>query len=790
MASYEANRGGSSAEMDDKEAQDARSNANNANNIRNAADVAIASKNPYAMAAGAAVKAADKITGGKSTDALAKGMTKANKMAPGGRNVQDASNKLSESGASDKIGQAARAKNAVSGGGQGGPPSSGAANAAQAGGNAAQAADNAQKAQEAADKAQKAADTAKKAEEKAPDRRNEESSSSDEESTQKKSGFGGFIGKSLITTVLVSAAPFFFIFILFFAAIATVSGLFGDYEDAIGMSNTLNEETGGVVFSASTPEQQAFYDRVNQVKLEYQAKGKTVDAMKIVAVFHVLNNNGAGIEYKDMTTHRIEQIADAMFDGNVYSEETFKQNLVSSIIPTYIKGLSQGQKEDIAKEVIDYIDRYNSLVGKEGFNPYGSGLCGGSNNCTYEIKGYYIHSKGNVNETVNLDNLYVRLMQCGTANGHNYGGTFGKPLEDEDLVPFEKYILGVAYQEIGDSAATNPKAAEAFKAQMVAARSYILARHADMGGWRTLKQEGDKWVLQAAACTQDQVYCDPDKGCSSNDGQWSMVYSGTSKAKKLRDPMPQDSPLRQYASETAGEVLVNSQGYIIYAGYKQAEQNMMSQLSNNGLNYKQILLQVYNQGDRNYGASDIKKNTCTNTGGTNCVSSGEFSQWRQGGQSWSTIPIGNSGKNIGQIGCLATSVSMLIAKSGVPTNVQGEFNPGTFVTYLNSHGGFDSGGNFVWGSVTSVAPSWKYQGKASVSGLTRQQKLAKIQEIISQPNTYAVAEVKGNTGQHWVAIDSVSGSTVNMMDPSSNSTDMWGQYNWVNTSIIASFKVS
>ena len=46
-----------------KQAEDARSTQNNANTILNAADVAIATKNPYAAAAGAAVKAADKITG-------------------------------------------------------------------------------------------------------------------------------------------------------------------------------------------------------------------------------------------------------------------------------------------------------------------------------------------------------------------------------------------------------------------------------------------------------------------------------------------------------------------------------------------------------------------------------------------------------------------------------------------------------------------------------------------------------------------------------------------------------
>ena len=95
---------------DQKKEEKERADKNNANNIRNAADVAMASKNPYAMAAGGAVKAADKITGGKSTEMLGKAMTTANRFSPGGRRIQNASNKLNESGASDKIGKAAAAK--------------------------------------------------------------------------------------------------------------------------------------------------------------------------------------------------------------------------------------------------------------------------------------------------------------------------------------------------------------------------------------------------------------------------------------------------------------------------------------------------------------------------------------------------------------------------------------------------------------------------------------------------------------------------------------------------------
>ncbi len=110
--------------------QKERNDQNNANNVRNAAEVAIASKNPYAMAAGAAVKAADKVTGGKASEKIGKSITRANKIAPGGRRLQRASNKLSESGASDAIGTAASMKNGAKGGAKGASSASNAGNKA------------------------------------------------------------------------------------------------------------------------------------------------------------------------------------------------------------------------------------------------------------------------------------------------------------------------------------------------------------------------------------------------------------------------------------------------------------------------------------------------------------------------------------------------------------------------------------------------------------------------------------------------------------------------------------
>ena len=122
---YEAKRNDSGSQQ--PQTQDERNVQNNANNIRNAADVAMATKNPYAMAAGAIVKGADKLTGGKSTEMLGKALNTANKVTPGGKMAQNSLNKMSESGMADKVGKAASMYNSAQGNGTGGANGAGGA---------------------------------------------------------------------------------------------------------------------------------------------------------------------------------------------------------------------------------------------------------------------------------------------------------------------------------------------------------------------------------------------------------------------------------------------------------------------------------------------------------------------------------------------------------------------------------------------------------------------------------------------------------------------------------------
>ena len=169
--------------------------------------------------------------------------------------------------------------------------------------------------------------------------------------------------------------------------------------------------------------------------------------------------------------------------------------------------------------------------------------------------------------------------------------------------------------------------------------------------------------------------------------------------------------------------------------------------------------------------------------------SGEYVNWRQAGQSWSNIKIGNTNSTIGNIGCLVTSIAILIEKSGVPTPSIEPFNPGTFVEALNKNGGFDERGNLYYGPISKVVPNFKYVGNVNLRGKSRSEKLALITQYVNA-GYFVTEEVKGATpgNQHWVAVTGVNGNNVIMVDPASNQTDMWSAYEWSKSSQFNYFK--
>lgn len=89
-------------------------------------------------------------------------------------------------------------------------------------------------------------------------------------------------------------------------------------------------------------------------------------------------------------------------------------------------------------------------------------------------------------------------------------------------ITMEKYVKGVTYEEIGVSGSSD---VEKVKAQMVAAKSYVIGRSKSMG-WGTKQDSAGNYVVTIRANTNDQDYCDIDVGCSSGKTE---VRSGSRK---------------------------------------------------------------------------------------------------------------------------------------------------------------------------------------------------------------------------------------------------------------------
>ena len=588
----------------------------------------------------------------------------------------------------------------------------------------------------------------------------------------------GFLKMSLITKLVLIVAVSLLPLIIFFTALSPL--LIFNSTGPIGIAD--NNES-----YKTTEAEKKFQERIQEVQEEYSEDGKSFEAKYIGAVYTILSSYGKGYTYKKMTKSKIREIADLMFDENgSFSEDTFKENLQNSYFPDKIPGKDEETYKRYVDDMFDILKYYDDNKNKNKSTSTGTT----GDVCTYDIKGMNTEQYGTgiKNKNINASDIKVRLMSA----GGRCDGTFGQPIEGEDLVPLEKYILGVAYAEDGDA----PE--EAFKAQLVVARSFVLSV-ADASGnanGKKFVEEDGQWILQITNCVTDQVYCDPDEGCSKNgpkNNQDLVVHSGMKATTQYKPAMAENDQRRQWASEVAGKVALDSSGRLYLPNFRDTDQKAWDGLANQGMDYTQIILKHYP------GVASISDSDCTDNSTGDGSSAGSYVGWKQTDSRWKDVVLGggtDSSRSIGNIGCLATSISMLIAKSGaidgLPTanTLKGNFNPGTFVEAMNKAGGFDSGGNLYWANVKKVVPNFVYDSssKQTLSGLSRDAKLKVIERKISQANTYCVVEVKGGQGQHWVAVDSVNGTNIKMLDPGSKATNLWKEYDYKRTSMIQCFK--
>ena len=427
--------------------------------------------------------------------------------------------------------------------------------------------------------------------------------------------------------------------------------------------------------------------------------------------------------------------------GNLESmtQSVYYWNLVNSFIPDYYNDYLPVSEPERTQKIHEIADDIYSLY--QSMGP--STTC--KMDSTYSMNSQYNYAC--VREDGSSNNTKVKLLQC--ADGTRYD-----PIEGEELVDLEKYITGVVYAENGGSSNY-----EALKAQAVAARTYLMANNDGK------EIENGVSVLKIRNCTERQVYCDPNKGCNSDSSTaGKTVHSGTDGTKAYtKVPLPESSMVWTAVNETLGEIMYDSEGKVVTTGYNSSSQNLWN--DDKSSDYLTLLSRTHS--------------TMASVSSECIGASGEWSSWKQNAEPWGGKVIDPSsstpekkGKTIANIGCLMTSVAIQIARSGVPTTVDGEFNPGSFMEAHRANGGFVSCGTggprncFMW-NVSKVAPNFVYMGSVRSSKDT----LASDLQPYLQSNNYIIINIH-HPGEHHIALDRVDGDNIYIFDPGSSAVEI------------------
>lgn len=237
------------------------------------------------------------------------------------------------------------------------------------------------------------------------------------------------------------------------------------------------------------------------------------------------------------------------------------------------------QTIDSRQDYTNYFLGYDSQVSQfiAGINGGVSG--GGGKKCSFDIGG------------AEVGDIKIRLLHA-QRNDAFPEELRNQPIEGQELIDLDKYIMGVIYAESGNSPL------EALKVQAITATSWLLSS-------KKIINENGVNIIEISNSTWDQTYCDPDKGCYTcfdsnfaNNGILTLLTQGTvpEGAKcnsNPRGPLSSDSNIRKATREVFGQVLKDSSGNIVYTPYGQEKQNEWKDLANQGKDYVEILRLSY-----------------------------------------------------------------------------------------------------------------------------------------------------------------------------------------------------
>ena len=450
---------------------------------------------------------------------------------------------------------------------------------------------------------------------------------------------------------------------------------------------------------------------------------KVKDDAKKKAVAQKISNKK--LKGKASITFKLKILKIGLIVGGVLFGLILLAAIIGYILEELIPGIFDSNNwDDVESKLND--DEYMTTH----FNSFTNKFSGSSGTCKYVVG------------ESSYSNFKVRLYK---------NDSFELVYSDDRLIDFDKYILGVAYQEVGGG--TDSISEQVFKAQAIAARSYALTRGKKMAGVKALQitEENGYSVINIRQTVSDQAYCDPDEGYLPS-GQLSNCSSG-----HLR--LPDDSPLRKWAEEVEGVVLVDSNGEVVYTPYNIDDQTVWRALAQSGMTSDEIILKHYNAAEKGYTLNA----TCVKT------SSVEGAEgWKQCDPRWGNMYVGS--KTICSIGCALTSISIQLARSGVQLNVSGEFNPGTFMQTHKSNGGFSD--NIITWNVSRIAPNFKLIASHEALFGTKENKINTLKKYAAD-GEYIVLGVRHGVGQdigHYVAYNDSSSDEIFIFDPAGNTT--------------------
>lgn len=457
----------------------------------------------------------------------------------------------------------------------------------------------------------------------------------------------------------------------------------------------------------------------------------------------------------DLTTHD-EEISTIVINNPYYPRYdgtyTYQDGFIYKTYPKYKKEYTidfievpfDYKVNRNIEEIMEYIrsrqDYTNYVLGYPNTVVTDSNS-GSTTNCTYTVNG------------TNMSGIKVKLVHA--KNSAVPGVNTGDEIEGQELVDFEKYILGVVYAENGSA----PE--EAIKAQAIAARNYVLNRG-------HLMEENGQKILRITNSTYDQTYCDPDAGCDrciGERGVVSLYKSGTTPKGSTCvsvSPLPNDSYVRKAVKSVSGVVLQDNNGNTINTPYASTTQHAWNKMAKEGKDYIEMLRLTY-------GESSLSNPSCT-------FASGDWDNWRQGDPQWGNKSVGSS--NMASIGCFITAHAKALAASGAQLKVN-NFNPGVFIDVINANHCL-SGNNLDASCALNAVLANGYDRNTDRVGVSLTgsigQKALTISNYLNQ-GYQIILRVKAEPNQHWVYVTGISGSTIYMSDPASNGKTVLPTYN-------------